>query len=1017
LVKNEAGVASLIEAAQINALFSRARLVYSVNVVNSAIVAIFLWNVVSAALLLTWLAAVVGITAIRFRLLLDYDRDGLKADRCRHWKRVAVWGATASGIVWGLAAIFLFPHGALLQQVFLVVVIIGMMAGSVTSWNAYFPAFQAYFLPVALLTLCRFVLEIFAGETREMFAALGAMFMVFTAGLYVFARKSSLVLPELLTAKYEKEASDDRYRALFQGAQVPMLLIDPSSGLIVDANDAATGYYGYAAERLKEMNISQVNTLSREEIAAEMSGAAQKKKSCFHFRHRLANGEVRDVEVHSGPINLGEQRLLYSIVHDITERKLAEAEIVESRRIIDSDRVLFQAILDNAPLGMWFLGADGKLKFINKTFCEAVGIPEAHFLSAKHYSEVLPEAVSRNCMKSDQECFAQDAPHHSLEKLPFVDGKDHLVEITKVKLFGKDGEVRGLIGLAADATERKQAEESMKLASLIYQSNSEAIMVTDERNHIVEVNPAFTAITGYTLEEVSGKTPRLLQSGKHDKEFYRQMWRAILAEGGWQGELWNRRKDGGLYAQWSNVSVIRHPDGGVHRFVAQFSDITEKKQKDEIIWRQANYDTLTGLPNRRLFRDRLEREIKKSHRTAQALALLFIDLDRFKEINDTMGHDRGDQLLVEVALRIGQCLRETDTIARLGGDEFTVILTGFDSRVHIERIAQNIINELARPFMLGDDAAYISASIGLTLYPDDATDMESLLKNADQAMYGAKSKGRNRFGYFTESMQREAQEKFALTNDLRLALIRGELEVYYQPIVEIVSGRIVKAEALLRWNHRERGMIGPDQFIPLAEESGLILEIGDWVFHEAVSSVERWRKKFGGIIPVSVNKSPVQFAVEAKAAEWPDRLVSCGLPGNSIAVEITEGMLLEELPMVKQRLLVFHNGGMEVSIDDFGTGFSSLSYLRQFDIDYLKIDRSFISSLAENESDMALAEAIIVMAHKLGIRTIAEGVETVRQRDLLVAFGCDFAQGFLYSRPVPSEEFEKLLEENGLTIA
>ena len=551
--------------------------------------------------------------------------------------------------------------------------------------------------------------------------------------------------------------------------------------------------------------------------------------------------------------------------------------------------------------------------------------------------------------------------------------------------------------------------ESMQLAATIYQSSVEAIMVTDENNLIIDVNPAFSKLTGYAQEDVLGKNPRILKSGKHDKEFYQEMWQSLLNDGHWYGEIWDRRKNGELHVKQTNISVIRNPDGSIYRHIAQFFDITDRKQKEELIWKQANFDTLTKLPNRHMFHNRLEEEILKSQRAGLPVALLFIDLDRFKEINDTLGHDKGDILLVEAAHRIKMCVRITDMVARLGGDEFTVILPEFGERLHLERIVQDIINELVKPFDLGNvNVGYISASVGITIYPNDAEDIASLLKQADQAMYSAKEEGRNRFNYFTPSMQMEAKEKLGLTNDLRHALARNELHVYYQPILDMHTGRITKAEALLRWKHPTRGMVSPVVFIPLAEESGLIHEIGNWVFQQAVAQVAKWHRLCGYIIQISVNKSPVQFEYHDEKV-WQTQMKELGVPGNGITVEITEGLLLKESTKAKEQLLEFRNSGIEVSIDDFGTGFSSLSYLKQFDIDYLKIDRSFVKDLEKSKDDKALTEAIIVMAHKLGIKTIAEGVETEAQRDLLKSFGCDYVQGFLYSPAIPAAEFETMI--------
>jgi diguanylate cyclase (GGDEF)-like protein len=415
-----------------------------------------------------------------------------------------------------------------------------------------------------------------------------------------------------------------------------------------------------------------------------------------------------------------------------------------------------------------------------------------------------------------------------------------------------------------------------------------------------------------------------------------------------------------------------------------------------------------------MFHDRLEQEIKKAQRSGLAMALLFLDLDRFKEVNDTLGHDMGDLLLKDAARRLGRCVRETDTVARLGGDEFTVILGELQDTDCVERIAQEVLWKLAQPFRLGGELAYVSASVGITLYPADAKSVDALIKNADQAMYAAKSQGRNRYSYFTPSMQEAAQARMRLANDLRGALAGGQFSLAYQPIVELATGGIHKAEALIRWQHPERGAVGPAEFIPIAEDTGMIVDIGNWMFREAALQAARWRAARDAEFQVSVNKSPAQFRDAGKAhATWFDYLRELGLPGSAIVVEITEGLLLDASAAVTGQLLEFRDAGLQVAIDDFGAGYSSLSYLRKFDIDYLKIDQSFVRNLEPVSEDLVLCEAIIAMAHKLGIKVIAEGVETAGQRDLLAAAGCDYAQGYLFSRPVPAGEFEKFFEAGG----
>jgi diguanylate cyclase (GGDEF)-like protein/PAS domain S-box-containing protein len=550
----------------------------------------------------------------------------------------------------------------------------------------------------------------------------------------------------------------------------------------------------------------------------------------------------------------------------------------------------------------------------------------------------------------------------------------------------------------------------MRLAALVYQNSSEAMVVTDADDTILAINPAFTQLTGYTADEIVGKHPNIRSSGRQDEAFYREMRRDIEASGCWQGEIWNRRKSGEVCAEWLSINTIFNPDGSVHRRVALFYDITEKKASDDLIWQQANFDPLTGLPNRRMFHDRLDQDIRKAHRNNLLLALLFLDLDRFKEVNDSFGHGIGDQLLKEAAQRLNNSVREIDTVARLGGDEFTVILGELDDVNKVESIAQRILTDLSKPFTLGNDIAYISASIGIAFYSENAATGEELLRCADQAMYCAKNQGRNRYSFFNLTMQEAAQKRMRLATDLHTALAEQQFHVVYQPIIELATGIICKAEILLRWQHPLLGPVSPGEFIPIAEDTGLIIEIGEWVFQQASRQLKRWRTSYCPEFQVSINKSPVQFQdAESHYEAWSDQLKRLDLPGQSIVVEITEGMLLDTSSSINKQFLAFRDTGIQVALDDFGTGYSSLSYLKKFDIDYLKIDQSFVRNLDAHSDDKVLCEAIIVMAHKLGIKVIAEGVETAQQRDLLTAMGCDYAQGYLFSKPVPAEEFELCL--------
>jgi diguanylate cyclase (GGDEF)-like protein/PAS domain S-box-containing protein len=679
----------------------------------------------------------------------------------------------------------------------------------------------------------------------------------------------------------------------------------------------------------------------------------------------------------------------------------------------EQEHALLRGVIDSIPDLFFFKTVESVYLGCNKAFEKYFGVAESAIIGKTAFNFV-DDATASSFQKMDQEMLALNQPCINEEWITYPDGRKVCLEILRTPYSSVDGKPLGLIGIGRDITERKRLEDGMRVASMVYQSSGEGMLVTDAGNRIVAINPACARISGYSFEEVVGKDPGIFKSGRQDKSFYQAMWQAINTVGYWHGEIWDRRKNGEIYAKWLTINSLHADDGTLNGYVALFSDITEKKQSEELIWRQANFDMLTGLPNRRMFRDRLEHEIKKEHRAGLALALMFIDLDHFKEINDTLGHHVGDDLLVEAGRRISACTRESDTVARLGGDEFTIILSQLTDNSHVEEIAQTIIARLAEPFLLGDEIAYVSASIGITLYPSDARDVEQLLKNADQAMYVAKSQGRNRFSYFTSALQEAAQNRLRVINDLHGALADNQFRVYFQPIVDLASGRIHKAEALVRWQHPERGMVGPFEFIALAEETGLIIEIGNWVFQESARWAKRWSEMCPDGFQVSVNKSPVQFKTEGNTCEetWLAYLDELGLSGASIVIEITEGLLLNADMQVADKLLKFRDAGIQVAIDDFGTGYSSLAYLKKFDIDYLKIDQSFVRDLATDPESMALSEAIIVMAHKLGLKVIAEGVETEEQKDLLDAAGCDYVQGYLFSRPVPPEEFEALLERD-----
>ncbi|TAN46650.1 MAG: EAL domain-containing protein [Methylococcaceae bacterium] len=779
-------------------------------------------------------------------------------------------------------------------------------------------------------------------------------------------------------------------------------LLVGADGLIKFANGVVPRVLGYSQTELVGSNIDVLVPAQLRTAHAQMRGDymhAPLPRSMGLNRQLTAtrkDGGDIPVEVSLSPIAMDNQTFIIATVVDISARMRSEAAIKAANE-------LNRQIIESAQEGIIVYDLDGRFSIWNPFMESITGVGRQDCLG-KLPIEVFSFLLETGIPDGIRRALAGE----TVKNPPFrwsapQTGRSGWASSVQAPLYGSDEQIIGVIETVSDITE-------MQLAATVYKAIGEAIMVADADNRIVAVNPAFTRLTGYSEAEAVGQTTKLLKSGRQDQAFYRDMWLALEKTGHWQGEIHNRRKNGEVYLEWLAISTIYDEQGHVLQHVAMFSDITDQKRAEQIIWQQANFDPLTGLPNRRMFYDRLDMDIKKANRTGLPLALMFLDLDRFKIINDTLGHDVGDMLLKEAAQRLSGCVREIDTVARLGGDEFTVILGEMSTPGTLERIAQDILGKLAEPFRLGNEINYVSASLGITFYPGDAGSIDELLKNADQAMYAAKSRGGNRYSYFTHSMQEAAQARMRLTNDMRGALAGRQFQVYYQPIVELASGAIRKAEALLRWRHPTRGLVDPADFIPIAEENGLIVEIGNWVFRQAAHQAASWRAAYHPEFQISVNKSPVQFHNEKGIhAPWFEYLQTLDLPGQSIVVEITEGLLLDIGAVVSRQLLAFRDAGIQVAIDDFGTGYSALSYLKKFDIDYLKIDQSFVCNLAPYSHDMILCEAIIVMAHKLGMKVIAEGVETEEQRALLVAAGCDYAQGYLFARPMPARDFEELL--------
>ncbi|HEX5363656.1 MAG TPA: EAL domain-containing protein [Gallionella sp.] len=685
-------------------------------------------------------------------------------------------------------------------------------------------------------------------------------------------------LEELVEEKTRKlSESEARFRSFFENNSSVMLLIEPWSGKIIDANRAAASYYGYPRERMSGMHRREIDAAAGMPVVGEAAPVSLEEKQHVISQHRLASGELRDVEVHSTPIASGDHVLLFVIVHDITERK--------------------------------------------------------------------------------------------------------------------------------------QSERDIRIAAAAFETQ-EGILITDAAGLILRVNGAFSNITGYSMDEVVGKSPSILGSGRQDHAFYEAMWASLNNTGTWAGEIWNRRKNGTIYPEYLTISSVKDGDGNVTNYVAAFSDITVSKLAEDEIKSLAFFDPLTRLPNRRLLMDRLRHALSGSMRSKHQCALMFIDLDHFKSLNDTLGHDIGDLLLQQVAQRLQDCVREGDTVARQGGDEFVVMLEELSSNTleaakQAEMVGEKILAALNQPYQLAGHKHRNSPSIGITLFDGEQADTEELFKQADIAMYQSKKAGRNTLSFFDPVMQATVTARVTLESDLRRAVIeQEEFQLYYQVQVD-ASGRRVGVEALIRWNHPERGMVSPAEFIPLAEESGLILPLGHWVLATACKQLHNWAARpETAHLTMSVNISARQFRLPTFVEEVLALVDHFGLDPKRLKLEITESMLAHNVDEIIGKMIALKARGISFSMDDFGTGYSSLQYLKRLPLAQLKIDQSFVRDIAVDESDRAIVRTIIAMAQSLDLDIIAEGVETEEQRQLLLEKGCNTFQGYLFGKPEPIDRFD-----------
>ncbi|MDQ6800383.1 MAG: EAL domain-containing protein [Acidobacteriota bacterium] len=951
------------------------------------------------------------------------------------------------------------------------------------------------------------------------------------------------VAQQVATAIEQKRSEDAlrenerRYRQMFESNRAVQLIIDPDTGAIVDANVAASEYYGWSVERLRSMKITEINLLNDSHIQAEMASAIRQKRNYFQFQHRLANGAVRDVEVHSGPVEIGGRQYLYSIVHDITERRQAELALLSSeekyRNIFDYASVgIYQATLDgrlvtaNASLArmlgydsiaellnvhlvndiyfhaedrdaqvlsltagnnadvqlLWkkkngapiwvqvnahavhdakgelmFEGfvyditerklaeqqlassnaqrkavldaasrisiiatdAEGIITVFNSGAERMLGYSAAEMIGARsvidlHKEEELADHAARLQNEFGQrlsgfDILAHRADREGLEEREWTyvkkDGSTITVLLSVTALRRDDGWLTGFLHVANDVTERKQAEETLRKQSAAMTASMDGIGIVNERLEFTVVNDALAKLYGYAdPRSMIGMPFNALYEPATYERFTNTILPIVHQRGRWRGEAPGLRHDGLTFPQEISISAIQ--GGGL---VCVVRDITERTYAEEQIKHLAYHDALSGLPNRLLFKDRLTVAISHAQRDRAKLAVLFLDLDRFKVINDSLGHNIGDQLLQAVAARVQSCVRESDTVARLGGDEFTVLLASLPHAEDAALVAQKIIDAVRYPFHIEGREFFMTTSIGISLYPDDGVDAESLIKNADTAMYQAKEQGRDNYQLFNAFINARALQRIALEHGLRKALANEELAIYYQPIFDFRTGRISGMEALLRWNHPTLGMIPPAVFIPLAEAIGVMVPIGTWAMRTACVQAKAWHDAGFRTLSLAVNLSVCQLQQSDLLQRVREIIYETGLPARLLELEITESSAMQNPENSVRTLYELKKVGVRISLDDFGTGHSSLSYLKRFPIDTLKIDQSFVHDITHDPDTAAIVTAIIAMAHSLRLKVIAEGVEFTEQSTFLKRYGCDQMQGYLIKAPVPVDRFTDLL--------
>jgi diguanylate cyclase (GGDEF)-like protein/PAS domain S-box-containing protein len=809
--------------------------------------------------------------------------------------------------------------------------------------------------------------------------------------------------------KTQKER--DIFREIVSNSPDMIFVLD-TAYRIVAANENYAKHHNMTSQMMVGQHIKSItgDTFFDTTIKEPISRAFNGEKSLYTSHVNPENIEktfIYEVTYLPNVIKDGTINGCIVTIHDITEKELALEEIKHYQFLLNQSQKTLK-------IGSWELNLiSNKLWWSDEIFRIFDIDPEMFeasyesFLNAIHPDD--RERVNQAYMNSLKSGEPYEITHRLLlgnNVIKYVTEKCHTD-------FDDEGKPLRSVGTVHDVTQENKTMEKLQQAATVIEHTTESIMITDENNRVIAINPAFEKMCGYTREEMMGNPPSILKSGRHDKNFYKEMWHAINTTGSWQGELWNRRKNGEIYPEWRTITAIKESNGSVVNYVGIASDISELKESQEELHYLSQHDPLTDLPNRVLLQARMQHSIDTALRSQKLVAVCFLDIDNFKNINDTFGHNAGDMILKETAQRLLNHIRSDDTLSRFGGDEFVIVLNSISSPSDILTVVNHILEIFLQPFDVGGISHHLSASIGISIYPNDSKQTEELIKFADSAMYRAKEEGKNGYAFYTQEITQNMFEKILIENNLREALQKKQFELYYQPQIDMATHKIVGMEALIRWKHPQLGMISPAKFIPSAEESRLIIPMGDWILQEACTQLKKWHH--AGIYDgrVAINISGVQFDQDHFLTKTIDTIKDSGIDTEFIELEITESSLMKDPNKWLSILKKLEQAGVTLSIDDFGTGYSSLSYLRQLPVHTLKVDQSFVADLPEDDDACAIANAVIALAKSMKMTALAEGIETLEQLEYLKENGCDIAQGYYFSRPLSTIDMEKKLREGG----